>query len=249
MKSNACRNTRREIDELEIGLQPGRQTLAHLAACSECAAFRRERAELRGLVSSLAGVVAPPDFDVRLRARMAERRSERRQPFFARLISTPALATAAAVVLAVGGVVWVAQRSSNQPSGPAAQNSSPESTNQGTKSAGNVDTVSPPPGSVASDGDNELVAVGTGDRSTRKNRPSNRGAGTSADFNVRPATLITQSDPNQAFVNAPSKSVEVSLENDRGATRKISLPPVSFGAQNLVNNREPVVYSANSRIW
>jgi hypothetical protein len=48
-------------------------------------------------------------------------------------------------------------------------------------------------------------------------------------------------------VNAPSKRVVVSLEDDNGAKRKISLPPVSFGAQSLVDNRIPVNY--NGRVW
>jgi hypothetical protein len=56
-------------------------------------------------------------------------------------------------------------------------------------------------------------------------------------------------DPDRAFVDAPSKPVVLSLEDDRGTTRKISLPAVSFGAQNLVDNRVSVNYPANSRVW
>jgi hypothetical protein len=40
----------------------------------------------------------------------------------------------------------------------------------------------------------------------------------------------------------------VSMQDDHGATRRISLPPVSFGAQRLVDNRIPVS-STNSRSW
>jgi len=175
-----------------------------------------------------------------------ERRSERPQPFFARLISTPVLATAAAVVLTVGAVVWLAQRTSNESTGVATN--SPKSSNPVATDSGNADVKSPAPNPIAPEGGEEL-AVNTPDRPDRlRYRPATR-SGSTADFQVRPAAAISQNDPNHAFVNAPSKSVEVSLENDRGATRKISLPPVSFGAQNLVNNREPATYSANSRIW
>ena len=41
----------------------------------------------------------------------------------------------------------------------------------------------------------------------------------------------------------------VSMEDDRGATRRISLPPVSFGAQRLVDNHIPVSSTSNSRSW
>ncbi|MDX6559136.1 MAG: hypothetical protein QOF72_2185, partial [Blastocatellia bacterium] len=40
----------------------------------------------------------------------------------------------------------------------------------------------------------------------------------------------------------------VSMQDDRGETRRISLPPVSFGAQRLVDNRIPVS-ATNSRSW
>jgi hypothetical protein len=40
----------------------------------------------------------------------------------------------------------------------------------------------------------------------------------------------------------------VSLEDVSGTKRRISLPPVSFGSQRLVDNRLPVS-SKNSRSW
>jgi hypothetical protein len=39
------------------------------------------------------------------------------------------------------------------------------------------------------------------------------------------------------------------MQDDRGATHRISLPPVSFGAQRLVDNRVPLTFSPNSRSW
>ena len=67
------------------------------------------------------------------------------------------------------------------------------------------------------------------------------------DYSVLPADSIRQGD--QAYVNAPSKPVVFALEDERGTKRKISLPPVSFGSQSLVDNRVPVSYTGNSRIW
>jgi hypothetical protein len=53
----------------------------------------------------------------------------------------------------------------------------------------------------------------------------------------------------EVSLSAPLKPMVVSMQDDRGATRKISLPPVTFGAQRLVDNRTPVSLSSNSRSW
>jgi hypothetical protein len=242
MNRKECRNTRRDIDELEIGQQPGKEVAAHLAVCSSCREFRDERANLRELVASLEPVVAPADFDMRLRARIArERRGERQQPFFARFIGTPAIAAAALAVLVVGSVVWVAQRSGDSPATNVAENAPAKPpVNPDTANSVQSNETTPPVAvkPTASDRGHDLVAT------HGRNRLSGRGT-TSRDFGVREAASIRQGE----FVDAPSKPVVVSLQDERGATRKISLPPVSFGAQNLVDNRVPVSYSANSRIW
>jgi hypothetical protein len=244
-----CRNTRREIDELESGQQPGEQASAHLAVCSTCRDFRDERADLRRLVASLEPVVAPADFDMRLRARIAgERQTDRQQPFFVGLIGTPAIAAAALVVLVVGSIVWVAQRRGDQSSTVATKDST---VNPGADQAAAHNETKPLVENeatgpkhvdhVVADGGERLAAPGKG-------RPSIRGTGSTRDFNLGEAPLIRQGDVDETFVNAPSKPVVVSFQNERGTTRKISLPPVSFGAQSLVDNRV-ANYSPNSRIW
>jgi hypothetical protein len=77
----------------------------------------------------------------------------------------------------------------------------------------------------------------------RRNRVRSGG---STDYGLSAANSVKASD---SFVDAPSKPVVVSLEDNNGAKRKISLPPVSFGAQSLVDNRVPVSYTGNSRVW
>jgi len=77
----------------------------------------------------------------------------------------------------------------------------------------------------------------------RKIRPGSRGR--AQDYSVLPADSLRQGD--QAYVNAPSKPVVFALEDERGTTRKISVPPVSVGAQSLVDNRIPVSYTG--RVW
>jgi len=239
MTNKECRNTRREIDELELGHRPSVQATAHMAACVACQEFQAERTSLRELVGSLEPVVAPPDFDMRLRARLAaEKYDKRTQPFFARLISTPALAAAALFVIVAGSVFWISRR----PATPVAPPSAPAVAVKSTENASATVTQSTP----------EVVAPTVEDNSNvaRNNGHRNRGsrAGNSEDLLERGADSIRQTDPDQAYVS--TRPVEFALQDERGKTRKISLPPVSFGAQNLVSDtRRDVGYSPSSRSW
>ena len=243
MKSFECRKTRREIDQLEFGAQPGERVKAHLATCAACREFRAERAELRELVSSIEPVVAPADFEMRLRARIAAEKSiKHQQPFFARLISTPALVAAALFVVVAGSVVWIAERQTPAPvvtPKTVATNDSAKAIPTNPLSS-NVEGTQHPQA-----GPDVIAQAGAG---SRKNRGISRLV-RSQDFNLQSANSIRQSDADQAYVNAPSRPVVFSLEDERGATRKISLPPVTFGAQNLMDNRMAASYSPNSRVW
>ena len=242
MRSLECRVTRQQIDELELGERPSERATAHLSLCAGCRDFRAERNQLRQLVGSLEPVVAPADFEMRLRARLAREQSPSRQePFFARLIRTPALAAAALFVMVGGTLVWVAQRDI-EPSTQVATMQQPSP----IAKAGDSDTLPSPDtnsAEVITPIDEGAQAVSS--RTPRKNRPGARGG--SQDSSVLPADSYRQGD--QAYVNAPSKPVVFALEDERGTKRKISLPPVSFGSQSLVDNRVPVSYTGNSRIW
>ena len=243
MNGKTCREMRRQIDELDLGQDPNAQIAAHLISCPACAAFRNERAALRSLVGSLEPVAAPADFDMRLRARIAATRTAEQQPFFARLIGVPAIAMAAVVVLAVGTTVLISQRNSTPSTGLTAHQEPAAPTGD------RVATVAPAKSSDSA----QLVASGKDQPpvdkpqsfSGKRNRQPARSV-VSRDQAVMAANTVRQGD-EESFV--PSKRVEVSLEDDQGTKRKISLPPVSFGSQSLVNNRIPVSYSSNSRIW
>jgi hypothetical protein len=241
MRSLECRVTRQQIDELELGERPSERATAHLSLCAGCRDFRAERNELRQLVGSLESVVAPADFEMRLRARIAREQSPSQEPFFARLIRTPALAAAALFVMVGGTLVWVAQRDI-EPSTPVATVQQPSPAATASHSA--TTTSAPTDAAEASTSSDEVVE-NVPDVPARKNRVGSRGR--SQDYSMLPADSVRQGD--QAYVNAPSKPVVFALEDERGTKRKISLPPVSFGSQSLVNNRVPVSYTGNSRIW
>ena len=71
MRETKCELVRRELDELMLEEEFSRATAEHLEACAGCREFQRQQTKLRQIVGGLGTVAAPPDFDFRLRARLA----------------------------------------------------------------------------------------------------------------------------------------------------------------------------------
>jgi len=246
MRNLECRNTRREIDESELHQALSDSAAMHLQLCSGCLAFREERARLRDLVGSLDPVNAPADFDFRLRARLAARAQSNNRPgLFQRFgMSLPATVAAALAVLLLGTVVWVNQRHRTQAPVVAKQNERANETGRPDTNRGDkLQTPNPGDDKTA----NETVVVSTQPQIKRPIKLSSRSSSVrSEDLGERPAPSIKGIDDDVSLA-APVKPVVVSMEDDRGATRTISLPPVSFGSQRLVDNR-PVSQRGN-RVW
>jgi hypothetical protein len=247
----ACRIMRREIDESELNLRLSDQAQAHVASCPSCREFRDERIRLRQLVGSLEPVTAPADFDVRLRARIAaERQRPARASLFPHfLVSTPAMAAAAVIVMLAASIVWFSQRNGNHAPTVAQRGSASER-------PGNDEALTPASDlspAKTTEAPDQVATVNGGSRDmNRKPNPSvvAKGRTPSREFAVEPAEVIKQitDSPGEISLSAPNKPLVVSVEDNRGATHRILLPPVSFGAQRLVDNRIPVSAS-NSRSW
>jgi hypothetical protein len=256
MNGKECRATRREIDESELNQKLGDQARAHIALCASCRKFCAERTSLRELVGSLEPVTAPGDFDLRLRARLAsERRGRTRQPFaFRFVIGTPAITVAALVVMLAVALVWVAQKNQNQAPAIAADSTrqEPALPNQSSLASNRHEAPVQTP-EVASPPVVDPKPTGRQNREGNNYKEINsKYAGVSArDYGVLPAESIRQIEQRagEVSLSAPLKPMVVSMEDDRGATRRISLPPVSFGAQRMVDNRTPLSFSSNSRSW
>lgn len=256
MNSKTCREVRREIDESDLRLRLSGEIVTHVASCAPCHQFQQERSRLRELVGSLEPVTAPPDFDMRLRARIAaERQRPARGSIFSQfLVSTPAMAGAAALVLVLAAsLVWFSQRSQRQATTTTAQ-----SANQPIKSseaAPPVKSESPAPiladypeNSSAGEKGERAIAPRVANPRSGDNLIARRSSAT-AEFNARTAITISKTPdaPGEVSLSAPDKPLVVSVEDDSGMRRNISLPPVSFGSQRLVDNRVPV--STNGRVW
>ena len=256
MNGKECRATRREIDESELSQRLSNQALSHVAVCSACRDFRAERASLRELVGSLEPVAAPGDFDMRLRARIADEQGRARQPFIFRFVtSTPAIVAAALVVMLATSLVWFAQRNRSQQSPAIAAIAPPAGSSvssTGSEPVGLASRTAILSGSAPEPG-TERKAVGQS-RGINSSRDTNSKAAlaslTSTDYAVSKAESIKQLQQRagEVSLSAPLRPMVVSMQDDHGATRKISLPPVSFGAQRLVDNRISVS-STNSRSW
>ncbi len=251
MNRNICRDARQEIDQSELGERLRATTEAHLATCRECAQFRAERNSLRELVGTLAPVTAPPDFDVRLRARMARERESGRQPFiFRTLMGTPGIAVAAVLVMLIGSIVLF-----NQRKGTENLNSARTVTPNVPSQNPDVSPNSPAGGNTAASLQNppdvsttpaKVTAV-----SSRSNKPApaSRTSG-SSDFAVSraPSIRLSPDRAGEVSLTAPVNPMVVSVRDEHGATRRILLPPVSFGSQRLNDNRIPVSMN-NTRDW
>lgn len=255
MNANDCRTVRREIDTLELGQRLSAPLEMHLAGCADCAQFRTERAQLRELVGSLKPVAAPADFDMRLRARIArEKDAGARQPFIFRFaLTTPGIAVAALVVLAIASIVWINQ-SKQTASTPIASDHPIKEKPAGTAA------LPANPSNTGSQPNEGLVATIDSARTPKRLNPTERNPGRSlpvslnppaqvSEFNTRAAESIrqTRDRAGEVSLTAPSQPMVVSVRDANGATHKILLPPISFGSQRL-DNRTPVGMT-NRKDW
>jgi hypothetical protein len=249
MNETDCRAVRREIDESELGQRLSGQVESHVALCAACAEFRSQRSRLRELVGSLAPVTAPADFDMRLRARIARDNAARsRQPFIFRFVmSTPGIAVAALAVMLVAGLVWFNQRTPVQTSNAASTNPVKEKP---------VAPVAPSVGPENPTGSRPTVVVAAAAPDKRPsagrqypNKTTDNGP-RSSDFNSSPAESVrlAQDRAGEVSLSAPVNPMVVTVRDERGGSRKILLPAVSFGSQRLTDSRVPVNMT-NSRDW
>lgn len=249
MNAKDCRAVRREIDICELGQRLDEQVEAHLIACADCAQFRLEREQLRELVGSLRPVAAPPDFDLRLRARMArERENAARRPFIFRFaLTTPAIAIAALLVIAFATLIWINQTKRPVENEAVKPNQAPVAvaTPAPAKEPERVPNIDP---------DQKLVVKNTpAEKPKRLTQtaaapPANTPLVTDRSVKRAETVPIRTLDRNgEVSLTAPSKPMVVTVQDANGATHKILLPPVSFGSQRF-DSRTPVSM-ANRRDW
>jgi hypothetical protein len=241
MSKSICTTVQRELDEMTLGENGSVTAFEHLAQCAECCDFNQKQSKLREIVGSLGMVSAPPDFEFRLRSRIA-RDNEVSRPFSNLWsMSQRSAAVATALVLLLGGALLVSQRikrdtlapsvaQNNEPLNPAPA-SSPKEKSTGAALGSTHDqhtpsTVGPPA--------TETIAIKRTAGAPRHKRNT-----VAADFSSLQAPVIQGSETigsnDSVFpVDASQQSLKVSLLDGRGNRRTISVPTVSFGSQRVV---------------
>lgn len=254
MKTTDCRHTRREIDSNELNQRLSDHSLAHLSGCGPCRELLDRTSTLRSLVSSLGTVSAPPDFDMRLRARLAaEKRPKVTWVSFLRQApGVPAIALAFSLLVIITLAVFMRSPSTPEiavtPQGaapavaitkPATVDLRPIENSNDTVKVNQPETTDRPSGPRRTTKPHAQLASDSRDSGLP-----------SREYSVSPAATVNGNNAaNSHFMSpvvslsAPAQAVVVSLRDNNGATRTISLPPVSFGSQRLGYQSETLASS------
>ena len=246
MRNNNCEAIRRELDELMLDGTCSTSAAEHLKECSDCREFNRTQTKLRRMVGSLGTVEAPPDFDFRLRARLASDTTS--NVFHYWPLVQRGLAIAAVVIVIAFGVI-VVRNVVNQPKEVVAEKPStpPEAPRQ---------VESPQPPSPTS-GTEQMAHVPTSGPDKKKGERLPQAAPkpkqlTAVDFSKERAEAIPGSEAanyeaSTVFpIDASVEPLRLSLDDGRGNAKTISVPTIRFGSQRMLPNRNQL---AEKGIW
>jgi hypothetical protein len=255
MRTIDCQNIRREVDEMAPDDLLSVFATRHLDLCPECRTFSEEQRKLQVILSSLETVEAPGDFDFRLRARLAGEKAGNAHFPLTKLSFGLRAAALASLLVAFGSVAFLNLRPSSDKS-LVSNNVSNHAT-----PASNVVNSQPgavaPPSLVATDV--KPVSAGQEGSAVQRRRVGASSAASASarnnsrmgtrDMASKAATLIKASELNARAADFPieasSQPMKVSLDNGRGNSRTISLPPVSYGSQRvLAQGSSPLIASA-----
>jgi hypothetical protein len=238
MQKLTCDQTRRALDELMLSDEISKITAEHLNDCPACRDFHTTQTKLRQMVGSLGTVPAPPDFDFKLRARLASEPATSGFNFWP--VAKWSMTGVAAVVLFVGGFSVVRQVTKQTPGDQVV-----------ISNVGSVPTPAPDykpaPVPQSSGSDNGSVATlssssappkGIKVPSVRKEkRPQ-----VAVDFSSEQAGVTNATQPGREDiifrVDATGQPITVSLDDGRGNARTISVPTVTFGSQRVIGSNQ-----------
>lgn len=274
----SCQTCQFEIEELKATERLSEGARAHLSLCAVCRAFHDERQALKKLVGSLEAVNAPPDFDFRLRARLAAaKEADNHFSWRSFIASAPAIGVAAAFAVLVAAIVFYNQTKKSaiteRPGLATVQSPAPK-----PQQAASVSNPAPTPVNAPltsdeirkSDGASVTVAARhtrsrgravNGKQTIRRESPqtgANDSQITSNDMAFRPAPQIVpnggapfQAEMNGVFslpVRSASQPVRVFVGERGGMKQTLTLEPVIFGSQDFTGGNRPRVASSQG-IW
>lgn len=234
MKETKCESIRRELDELTLGDECSVDATQHLRECGACREFHQKQTRLRQMVGGLGTVEAPPDFDFRLRARLASEPNS--AAFHLRALQWPfatrSVAVAAMLLLFIGGVFLVRS--------VITRNVVPTQQPSDVATRGEMPTPpAPRPDDVKQDKQPPLIVVASNDgprKSKGERSVKPKTALVSLDRASEGASVLSQSQRQSPIfpIDASLQSLKVSLDDGHGNARTISVPTISFGSQRVL---------------
>jgi hypothetical protein len=261
-----CQQCRREIDAAARRASLSAPVETHLAACASCRIFQAERVRLQSLLGELEAVGAPPDFEFRLRARMAAQQPATFRLNWLRL--TPralGLAFAACLVCALALTLrWHAQQ---PPTQSAAQTKQSNIAQPGHDDRAPVLTPDQPSAvpmvaaAIKTPTHKQRRASVAHEELARIDHPAVAGdANDVNDLGLHSATTLNvtsdgnpiSSQPIPVPVSTSAKPLQVMLKDTQGVARLVNIEPVSFGSRDLLGTRAPMsrIVNADSKgVW
>ena len=240
MRKDNCEVIRRELDELMLDEACNASTVEHLKDCSACREFHETRTKLRRMVGSLGTVSAPPDFEFRLRARLANGSSSEGFHYWA--FARRGLAFATVLVVLVTGIIVVRnivnqqkQRDAVADRNPPIPQAPPQLVTPSAPNANN------PPHQVTADVHESRVTRNSTQRSVPTGPRVKRLLATIDSAGTR-AEVISGAEPVDSGatavipIDASLPTLKFSLEDGSGNARTISVPAIRFGSQRMLPN-------------
>ncbi len=248
-----CQDFKIQVEEQDVREDSGASE--HLNACVSCRKHYDEHTALRRLMSELEVVTAPPNFDFRLRARLAAIENAKRWETVRRAFAPGfvSITLAACFALTFGVTLFVKQASHDEVARLSAVSSQEVLAYQTSRDERSI-SQNEKTADYSSVPNNLQESPRTvySPRRIRSRAASNpivinadgvEGRVVSSSLGVQGATLYTANAGNSVgvsnnIINVPvsAGALEVSARDDDGASRKMSLKSVSFGAQELVNS-------------
>jgi hypothetical protein len=236
MRETKCETVRHELEELMLDDECSMYVTQHMRECGDCREFHQKQTKLRQIVGSLGTVEAPPDFDFRLRARLANESNG--EGFHARVLqwsfASKGFAAATMVLLFAGGVVYVRTIMNQSAEKIAEHRIAPPQ--QPPKPVENETRFDNAP-SVVTSNLNYVSRPVTNDRRRSLNRKP--ALATFEPASSRPPSFSEEHRHSTIFSIDASSSHEpfkISLDDGRGNARTISVPTITFGSNRFLQN-------------
>lgn len=233
MRETKCETVRHELEELMLNDECSMYVTQHMRECGDCREFHQKQTKLRQIVGSLGTVEAPPDFDFRLRARLANESNGNGLRIMQWSFASKGFAAATMMLLFVGGAVYV-RTIMNQPAEQRIAEQRTEPPQPPPKPVENAAHFDSAPPVVSSNYGSRPVA------NERRVSVNKKPTLATLEHGVKSPLLFSDTHRHSAVFSIDASNslepFEVSLDDGRGNARTISVPTITFGSQRVLPN-------------